>query len=1479
MRTRANEIIEEFRDVGIELWMDGERLRYRAPQGAMTPERRQIVADWRTELVEQLSRDSGDLVIRPDEAARYEPFPLTDVQQAYLLGRDDPRGLGGVACHGYVELDRTGEDPAALEKAWNQLVARHDMLRATISRDGYQRVAPTVDHYRVAHHDLRGQSAEVVAAERGRIRDALAGRIHDTTRWPLFELRTSQSDDGTVLHLSMDSLIADWASAGVLLSELDRLLRGEELPELELRFRDYVVAERSLRDSARFHRDRTYWTERLDDLPPAPELPTAGLGAGGSPPSFERHSARFPAETLEALRDSARRHGITDTAAVLTAYGLVLSRWSLDPSFSLAVTLLDRRPWHSQVDAVVGDFTSVTILEVTDPATRSVAEHAVAVSRQLLADLDHRSFSGVEVLRELGRRQGGSAALVPVVFTSGMGSRQGGVGGRELYGISQTPQVILDCQVSEDEGGLRVDWDVRSGIFPPGVVEDLFATFTALVDTLATRPERWEEPAEVELPEWQLRERAEANGTDGEVPEGRLGEAFWERARHRPDAPAVRTGAGVTTYRELADQAAAVARRLTDGAVPRGERPRRVAVTAAKGPAQIAAVLGALRAGASYVPIDLTQPRHRRDRMLATAGVTTVLTTADLADSLEVPEGTETVEVDRLDPEPDWPAAQGGDPSGEAYVIFTSGSTGDPKGVVISHAAASNTVVAVNEQIGLGHEDRVLGLAMLGFDLSVWDVFATLGAGACLVLPDSGRPGDPSHWADVARQHRVTVWNSVPAQLEMLCEYLDTDPASRPEALRVVMVSGDWAAPTLPAAVRAHVPEVDVLVMGGATEAAIWSILHRPGDPLPDWPSIPYGRPLTNQRFRVLDRRLRDAPVWAAGELCIAGHGLAEGYLADPDLTERRFLTHPGDGERLYRTGDLGRYRPGGLIEFLGREDNQVKIRGQRIELGEIEAALRSDPSVALAAVAVAERPSGERVLVAAWTPAPQSREAEPDPARLRRRLSDRLPGHMVPAQLERVEHLPVTPQGKVDRAAIAALLAVPEGPDAQGTDRTEVAGNAAGNAAMNAAMNGVERRIAAVWAKALGLSDIGREDNFFDRGADSLIMARVAGRLREEVQEVSHLAYDVLLRTMLNQPTIVALSALLETPATGPDEADRVVPERAPEARTETDRASNALLVDFSTVTEGPTRVLFHAALGTMDFFRALAGELAAQRRGPVVGVAVADAERYCALDHTELVSRTADDYAERLVREHGPRFQLVGYCLGGVLAVEVARRLLERGMDVVDLTLVDSVPMLMDVADPLALECIFMPNLNLDPVATVFGPGVDTADVYRAVDLVAAENGNRIPVGALAEVGGDPGLDRVAAVARKRGALHQRERFAEYTRAASRRGDLAVEPEMIPALFRVCSHSLRGAYVDPDDYPGDLTFLKATEDQSFGVSGGVGDRTVPFWRERCLGEFTVLETPGNHFSIIQPPHVTTVARHLDAPWRGGRGDTGEAQ
>ncbi|MFH8798221.1 amino acid adenylation domain-containing protein [Streptomyces sp. NPDC017936] len=965
----VGEFVAGLKAAGVVMYEEGGKLRYRAPQGVMTAERLETLRTHRDAVLALLRAEEYGPAVVADPAAAHDPFPLTDVQAAYLLGRSEAFDYGGVACHGYLEIALPHWGTERVEEAWNQLIRRHPMLRAVVSAEGHQRVLPEVPHYRVRRQDLRGAAGETRERALEATRDEMSHQVRPTEQWPLFDLRATETDEALVLHVAVDLLICDYSSIRLLLAELGDLCTGAPRPEPRGgTFRDYVLAAGGAREGTRYRRDRDYWWSRIDDLPAAPDLPlrTDSLSA---PPRFTRHGLRLTPAQWETLTRRSTEAGVTASGVLLQAFAETVGRWSRHPRFTLSLTVQNRLPLLPDVDRVVGDFSSTSLLCVDLTEGTTLADRMRTVQARLWEDLDHRLCSGVEVLRELARRRGRAEALLPVTFTSTLSGSTGAEsaslmpGGELVHGITQTPQVWIDCQVMNDAGGLLVHWDVREGVFPEGVVDDMFAAFRDLVTRLLDTPAVWEDADPLALPARQTQRVAEVNDTAAARRHQLLHTAVVDQAERTPDRIAVVTSSRSLDYAELLGRARAVA----DAVLDAGGRPgQRVGVVMEKGWEQVVAVLGVLLADGAYLPVDTTQPALRRNAVLADAEAHLVLTQSALLPSLDLPAGTRAVAVDTLGPVgPHDRAARGGRaaPDDLAYVIYTSGSTGTPKGVMISHAAALNTVDDINTRFSVTADDRVLGLAQLGFDLSVYDVFGPLSTGGALVLPDAARRGDPGHWAELLADHAVTVWNSVPAQMQMLEEYLRTQPDLDVSGLRLAMLSGDWIPVTLPDAVRRRVPGLDVVSLGGATEAAIWSICHPVTTVDPGARSIPYGKPLANQRFHVLDTFLRECPAHVTGELYIAGAGLALGYLGDPERTAERFVTHPATGERLYRTGDMGRRLDDGTIEFLGRVDRQVKLNGHRVELAEVEAVLQTCPGVESSAAIVQGEGSARRLV------------------------------------------------------------------------------------------------------------------------------------------------------------------------------------------------------------------------------------------------------------------------------------------------------------------------------------------------------------------------------------------------------------------------------------------------------------------------------------------------------------------------------------
>ncbi|MFJ3641332.1 amino acid adenylation domain-containing protein [Streptomyces sp. NPDC090108] len=1062
------------------------------------------------------------LVPEPDAAGK--PFPLTPTQQALWVGRADAVDLGDIGCYGYFEWERPELDLARYRRAWDRLVAHHPGLRTVVRPDGTQHVLESPGPVPVTVEDLRGDPD---AAERlDESRDERGHRALDPGIWPMFDLRVVLLSGRVRVQLGIDLQLMDASSLFLnLFSDLVTLYDDPDaaLAPQKLAFRDFARwLQEDVRGGARWSADWTYWQERLDGLPPAPDLPAARYGAEG-PGRFERCTVRYPAEEFALLRERALAHGLTETELLVGAFAEVLRGWSSDPAFTLNVPVFQRFDVPGAED-VIGDYTNPILLEAR-PEGRTVAERITALAARLRTDTRHASVNGVEVLRELARRRGLAAAAMPVVVTSLLGlpsaARSVTEFGTEVHSITQTPQVSLDFQIRPEDGELRLVWDHRSGAFAPGVVEGAFEAFLDLVGRmLADEPGQgiWDAPFADLRGKGDRAVWNETNDTAEPVPAVLLQERFFAQARRTPDAEAVVAPGRRLTYAELARQACRIGNTLREHGVRPGDL---VGVVMEKGWEQYAAVYGILAAGGAYLPIDAASPPARVARLLESAGVRVVLTQSRIKDGLGLPGGMTVLRADTdFETASTAPLTPAQGPDDPAYVIYTSGSTGEPKGVVVAHRGVTNLVRDVRRRFGVTPADRLLALSGLHFDASVYDVFGPLACGATVVVPPPFRRAEPDVWAELVRDERVTFWNSVPVLLELLVGEAESREDRPLATLRLAVVSGDWIPLDLPGRARAQAPGLRFVGSGGPTETICWSLFHQVGEVDPAWTSIPYGKPIANQRYYIVDRDLRPRPTWARGEMAVASPlGLALGYLNDPERTAAKFVTLPETGERAYLTGDFGRLLPDGEIEILGREDFQVKVAGQRIELGEIEALLHRADGVRTAVV-MAPRSSADVVRLQAFV-VPEA-GARPSEEALRGHLSAELPAAMVPAAIRLLPELPLTANGKVDRLELARLAAAPEeapaAPEAPAADAPRT------DAVLLAEL------VAACVAELLGLDEAPTTGNFFRLGGDSLSGTRLASRLQELF------GAPVPIRTVFGNPVLSDLaSAIAADPAAGP--------------------------------------------------------------------------------------------------------------------------------------------------------------------------------------------------------------------------------------------------------------------------------------------------------------------------------------------------------
>ncbi|MFT4043878.1 MAG: amino acid adenylation domain-containing protein [Gordonia sp. (in: high G+C Gram-positive bacteria)] len=1046
-----------------------------------------------------------------------DTFALATMQHAYWVGRRDEQSMGGVAAHLYAEFDGADLDPERLERAVHDLVGRHQMLRARFLENGTQRVEENPSPAVFAVRDLRDRDSDALAAELEQLRHVKSHQLLDVAAGHVFDVTLTLLPQGrTRLHVDVDMLAADAMSYRTLMADLAAFYTGREasLGPIGYQYRDYLAQKRHANREERAVQQR-WWRDHLQDLPDPPQLPLVPEAQRVDPHLTTRRNYHVTPEQKANLLRSAHRRGVTPAVVLAAVFADVVGRWSSAQRFLLNLPLFNREPFHPDVARLVGDFSSSVMVTVDTTETKPFLEFAKELQESLHSSALHAAYPGLDVIRDLGRYRG-EAVLAPVVYTSGLDLGELFADsviaqfGDPVWIVSQGPQVVLDAQVVELRGGLLVNWDVREHAFLPGVIDAMFARYSESLDRLlaADADADWDRPLGVQPDAAQLERRRADNFRPAQRSRKLLHQRFFEVAAENPESVAVchldAEGAPASlSYGELADRALRVAAALRAAGVTPGAV---VSIQVPKGPAQIVAVLGVLAAGATYLPIGMDQPSARRTEMETIAAVAVAIV-ADRG----IRDDDSDIAVLVLDEalageSDDFPIYSGPD-TDSAYILFTSGSTGTPKGVVVSHGAVMNTLERCRDAFDLTAADRSIALSALEFDLSIEDTFGLFDIGGSVVMIDESTRRDGQRIAALIDTFDVTQLYCVPGILDMVLTAAQGTDALR--SVRTVVVGGDRVGIDLPRRVFALCAGDAVFAgLGGCTETSIHHTLcvvpRSIADPAtgdagagdssadhsttPDWTTVPFGRPLAGVGARVVAADSgADCPDWVAGELWIAGTGLADGYLGDPDRTRERFVEH--DGHRWYRTGDLVRYRGDGEIEFLGRIDKQVKLRGYRIEPGEIEAALRSVDGVGDAVVVINTRRGAAR-LCALVVP---SADSGVDQARLentaREALTTLLPSYMIPELIEIADAIPLTGNGKVDQNAILAITERRYADDDYVAPRTNV-----------------ERALTLILGEILDAERVGIDDDFFRVGGDSVRGTTAVARIMEglDTQELS---------------------------------------------------------------------------------------------------------------------------------------------------------------------------------------------------------------------------------------------------------------------------------------------------------------------------------------------------------------------------------------
>jgi len=1046
-------------------------------------------------------------------AGRAGPLPLSFAQERlWFLHRMEPDNpfynvptalrLGGAL------------DVASLERALGEIVRRHEALR-TVFREadgGPVQVIPPFDGFALAVDDLSGFPEAEREAEAARRATGEAARPFDLSAGPPIRaalLRLGAEEH--VLLLCIHHIASDQWSLGVLFRELRALYEAyrdggdSPLPELAVQYADYAAWQREHLRGEALERQLAYWRERLAGAPALLELPTDRPRPAVQTYRGARELFELPGELLERLEALGRSAGATRYMVLLAAFQLLLSKYAGTDDVVVGSPIAGRT--RREVEELVGFFVNTLVLRADlsgDPDFREVLRRVREVT---LGAYDHQEVPFERLVEELQpERSLGHSPLFQVMFIQEDGDRAGGglpgIESREVELRLDTTKFDLILAFAPRGGGLRGVLEYATDLFEAGTIRRMLGHLERVLEQVASRPEA--RLSELDLLSADERALVVEGWNRTDVEHGAdscVHHLFEAQVERTPDAVAVTFSERSLTYAGLNERANRLAHRL----VRLGVGPEvRVGICLERGPAMVVSVLAVLKAGGAYVPLDPGYPAPRLAFMAADSAAPLLLTQESLRGKLPPLEGVRVLCVDARPgaaaEEDARNPAGGAAPRNLAFVIYTSGSTGTPKGVMMPHGALANLVLWHRAGVTGGEPRRTLQFTSLSFDVSFQEIAVTLASGGTLVLVDDDLRRDPGPLVRFMAREGVQRLFLPFVALQSVAEAAAAEPGAR-LALREVITAGEQlvATPQI-AALVGSIPGCRLLNHYGPTETHVATAHTLSRDPA-GWRALPsIGGPVANTRVYVLDAAMRPLPAGVPGELYIGGVQVARGYLGRPALTAGRFVPDPfaaEPGARLYATGDRARWGGGGELEYLGRRDHQIKIRGFRVEPGEVEWVLRRREGVRECVVAAREDEPGRKRLVAYVVG-----EAKVDDLRAHLRAS--LPEHMVPGAFVLLDRLPLTPSGKVDREALPA----PE----RGAEERFVAPRTP-----------VEAVLAGLWADVLRVDRVGARDNFFELGGHSLLATRVVSRVREV------LGVEMPLRLLFEAPTVGDLAPRVE--------------------------------------------------------------------------------------------------------------------------------------------------------------------------------------------------------------------------------------------------------------------------------------------------------------------------------------------------------------
>ncbi len=1046
-------------------------------------------------------------------------LPLSDVQRSYFYGRSKGTFLGGISTHFYIEC-MTSLDKDKLEKALNSVIKEQPSLRSYITSDGMQCCMDEApEYYRIKETDISRLSYEEQEKKLLEIRKRCSNRIFDLDSWPMFEFNICITGrDKNVMIIDSDMMIMDGLSTEILIESLYKYYEKDEpVREISIEAFEDHIALKEQKKAKNYDNDKAFWKEIIEELPSGPHFERTG---GNEERTFDTREISVPADKWGAKSRELKSERILPSVYLTAAYAKLLSRWCGQSRITLNMTMSNRKGNAKALLNAIGDFTEVMLVDFDFSMKKSLKEAAKETQKKISLRKKHGSVASSELIKDyMSLNGGGNGFPFPAVCTCMLfdlaGSKWDWLGERR-YQISQTPQVILDNQISLKEGRLCIHWDFLGEYFPEGRIESMQEEYCSIItDNTEKLQQQYDSFA------------FKYNDTFKEKEKNTLVRLFADQVKKFPNKTAVADMKQSYTYSEI-DRFSDI---VADHIIKNHKARSAIIMRMTRSRNAVVAALGVIKAGGYYIPVAHNCPQKRLEFIKEQSESELILTDENVKEILADGEWGQRYDLS--------------EPESIAYVIYTSGSTGTPKGVVITHDAVCNTITDINVRFSINSDDKIIGISSFSFDLSVFDIFGALSSGAQLKLAPSAY--DMHLIKDIMTKEGVTIWNTVPSIMELLINNLDE--GQKYNSLRTVLLSGDWIPLNLLQKIKNTFPNAQVISLGGATEGAIWSIYYPVKEVEKDWNSVPYGYPLDNQTIWIMDDDDNICPPGVRGEICIGGRGVAHGYLNDEERTKKQFFNHEKLG-RIYRTGDLGLLSPKGYVIFLGRKDFQVKLYGYRIELGEIESCLCRCENVS-EAVATVKEVNGVQKLFAYVTPMSvpgtgavsdvqstggtdttirvftaegnekfilpreDTNHAYPNMTEMYTALNSRVMDYMIPDDIIIMESLPYTANKKVNRKNLPVVNMVQAEDEVYEAPETET-----------------ETMLAALIGEMIGNENVSVGANLINSGIDSLKGITLNTKLHDR-------GINIGLSEIYANPTIRQLGKLIDESGNGNEDME----------------------------------------------------------------------------------------------------------------------------------------------------------------------------------------------------------------------------------------------------------------------------------------------------------------------------------------------------